>query len=243
MSRTANAYLTSSRDATGRTGSLQKTESMNCWSRRWRKTSTGATGGGVAAGAPEPHTCSTGGRAECRALSAPVVAATSWAAVGCRPPTAAGGASPAAGTRPAGTRPNAASTAAAADAGSPPRSPTRYRVALPGQYQCDQNSSRSARCQRRTWSGRPIGNRSPSAFSPCSHFNSWQSTRYSIVFIICASASTAARSFSSRAGSSSGSNAISARAASTWGSMAGEPGAEDDARGACTWKTVWWKSV
>ena len=61
-----------------------------------------------------------------------------------------------------------------------------------------------------------------------------------MVFIICASASTAFFSFVTRVSNSCGLNATSYRMSSTLGSMyvlsllyVGE----------CTWKTVWWKSV
>lgn len=66
-----------------------------------------------------------------------------------------------------------------------------------------------------TWSVLPMGKRDPNAFSSCKYCRSWQSTRYSIVFIICASASTALLSFSIRFTRNSGLNAISASASNT----------------------------
>ena len=79
-----------------------------------------------------------------------------------------------------------------------------------------------------------------------------------MVFIICASASTARRSFSTLDSANSGRNAMSTSASSTSGSMGGWSGAAAGAAagkgadpsssapsrvGACTWNTVWWKSV
>mmetsp|Transcript_10158 Transcript_10158/g.61821 ORF Transcript_10158/g.61821 Transcript_10158/m.61821 type:complete len:249 (-) Transcript_10158:27-773(-) len=61
-----------------------------------------------------------------------------------------------------------------------------------------------------------------------------------MVFIICASASTARRSFSILPGRNSGSKAISRSASSTCGSS-GAP--VNVSSGAWTWNTVWWKSV
>ncbi len=66
-----------------------------------------------------------------------------------------------------------------------------------------------------TWSVFPMGKRYPRAFSSCRYCSSWQSTRYSMVFIICASASTARRSFSMRLCRNSGLKAISASASNT----------------------------
>lgn len=57
--------------------------------------------------------------------------------------------------------------------------------------QLNRRTLRSATAQpspaRRTWSVLPMGKRQPRAFSQCRYCSSWQSTRYSIVFIICGS--------------------------------------------------------
>ena len=134
-------------------------------------------------------------------------------------------------TRPGGSLPKVASISARASSSGRSSWPTRYSVALAGKYQSPQNSSSASRPQRATCSILPIGKRQPSAFSSCRNCSSWQSTRYSIEFIICASAITARRSFSMRPGKNCGANAISASASSTCARRA--------AARAAAWAAAW----
>ena len=64
---TLQPHLRSSSVLMGSTGSLQKMDSWNSCSRRWRKTDTGACGAPPCTGGEvQPHWCSTGGRTRSR---------------------------------------------------------------------------------------------------------------------------------------------------------------------------------
>jgi hypothetical protein len=136
--------------------------------------------------------------------------------------------------------PNACSIISTTPATSAWKSPTTYSVAFAGKYHRSWNCLTFSASHCATWSSLPIGKRHPRLLSQCRCCKSWQSTRYSMVFIICASASTAFFSFATRVSNSCGLNATSYKMSSTLGIMyvlsllyVGE----------CTWKTVWWKSV
>mmetsp|Transcript_14061 Transcript_14061/g.46618 ORF Transcript_14061/g.46618 Transcript_14061/m.46618 type:complete len:537 (-) Transcript_14061:21-1631(-) len=199
-----------------------------------------------------PNACFTGGRTAWRSRSSFGVSGVLLGRLGApAPPTTPSNALTLSGdrgtsfTNPSGcvaalAAPNAFSIISTTPGTSAWKSPTTYSVAFAGKYQRSWNCLTFAASQVTTWSSLPIGKRHPKLLSQCRCCNSWQSTRYSMVFIICASAKTAFFSFATRVSSSCGLNATSYRMSNTLGIMyvlsllcVGE----------CTWNTVWWKSV
>mmetsp|Transcript_39203 Transcript_39203/g.47469 ORF Transcript_39203/g.47469 Transcript_39203/m.47469 type:complete len:225 (-) Transcript_39203:442-1116(-) len=166
-----NTFLRPLRESTRLTGTFWKRESENCGCRAWRKMFTPASWAtwdppGTSSGLKGvPNAWRTGGRSWCRCLTGPMDPSGN-------------------SSRARGSCPKAVSMSCSTSGMVLPKSPTMYKVAFAGKYHRLWNALRCSTCEISTLFELPMGKRCPSLFSAWRLCRSWQSTLYSIVFII-----------------------------------------------------------